>query len=451
MTSTTLSKETNDKPTMKNNLITPLAVFTTLLCAGHRGDAAPYASDSFSSAQYALGTDPTGINGGTGFGSAWSFNSSGSGNSVTTVAGLSLTGYQSSGNAVRILAAQTETNTATLARLTGFDTPTNSDVWQSFLVRQDVQTSPNGFAGTFSRTQTTFGTTEGLTREYFTEVKYGFGFAPPNQFSAGIGLFKNPVAQNTSFDLTLATTFLVLSAFENINYGNFSGNTTTVSMWVLSQSDITAIGISPSLTALNANNRMKLTRSLSGSDVTFGTNAITATQNFNLFTQLGTATFDEIRLGTTLADVYSVTPGTGNTFASWISAYPGVGALTGFIDDSDADGLPNGVESLLGSDPSTSNQGLSGVSGTSSSVTFSHSRSNTIPSDVSLSYQWSSDLINWFASDATNPGGVQVNIGAVPTLDVSAPANDMVMVTATRIAGASTRLFVRLVAGQIQP
>jgi len=293
-------------PTMKNHLLVSFALATTFLYSATCGNAALYAADPFASSQYSLGSDPSGVNGGSGFGSGWSFSSSGSGNSVTTVAGLSLTGYQSSGNAVRVLAAQTGTNSAAFSRQSGFNTPGNSTIWESFLVRQDAQTAPNGFGGTFARTQTTFGSTDQSSREFFTEVKYGVGFAPSNQFSAGVGLFKNPTSQNQNFDLTVGSTFLVLSAFENINYGAFTNNTTKVSMWILNQADVTAIGSSISLTSLNANNRMTLTRSLSGGDVTFGTSAITSTTSFNLFTQLGTATFDEVRLGTTLNDVYAI-------------------------------------------------------------------------------------------------------------------------------------------------
>ena len=95
----------------------------------------------------------------------------------------------------------------------------------------------------------------------------------------------------------------------------------------------------------------------------------------------GWASFDEFALEFT-----SDAP--ASTFAAWISGFA-VGALNGLNDDPDKDGLPNGIENLLGSSPAAFNPGLSLVPGVGSSVVFQHSRSNTPAGDLVGSYEWS--------------------------------------------------------------
>jgi hypothetical protein len=68
--------------------------------------------------------------------------------------------------------------------------------------------------------------------------------------------------------------------------------------------------------------------------------------------QTGTATITvtvgDGDLTASAAFILTVTP----NFSSWISAYPGVGGQTAFVDDPDADGLNNLLEYGLGSNPS---------------------------------------------------------------------------------------------------
>ena len=128
----------------------------------------------------------------------------------------------------------------------------------------------------------------------------------------------------------------------------------------------------------------------------------------------------------------------GNTFAAWLAANP---PATGFTTDSDNDGVPNGVENVLGTDPNTSSAGLTQVSATASSVTFQHTLNPTIASDVSYSYQWSTDLVEWKAS------GVPNSAGTIGTIVASAPVAGVVTVTTTRSGTASGKMFTRIKVG----
>ena len=127
----------------------------------------------------------------------------------------------------------------------------------------------------------------------------------------------------------------------------------------------------------------------------------------------------------------------GNTYADWLALN---GPATGFTTDSDNDGLSNGVENVLGSNPNTYNAGLTEVSATPTSVVFKHTLNPAVASDVSYSYQWSTDMVEWKATGQTNTGGTTATIAA------SAPVLGVVTVTITITGGPSAKLFGRLVA-----
>jgi Concanavalin A-like lectin/glucanases superfamily len=131
------------------------------------------------------------------------------------------------------------------------------------------------------------------------------------------------------------------------------------------------------------------------------------------------------------------------TFANWIGGFPSAAALPGFIDDADGDGIDNGIEHILGSDPSMPSQGLRDVSTGTGTFVFRHSRTNALAVDVSPGYQWSTDMLTWYASGTTNPGGTLVDLTTVTVTDTAAPLNDEIEVTAT-VTGSAPTLFVRL-------
>lgn len=159
-------------------------------------------------------------------------------------------------------------------------------------------------------------------------------------------------------------------------------------------------------------------------------------------TLVGGATFDVTNTGTTLT-LSNYTVPVSNDFVAWIGPF-GVSDPS-FGGDPDNDGLDNGVENILGSNPSVYSNGLTQISATASSFKFRHEQSNTIASDVTKTYQWSPDLVNWAAS-GVSIGGITATIGATTFTDVLAPGNDVIEVTVTVPPATLTKVFGRLVA-----
>jgi subtilisin-like proprotein convertase family protein len=132
----------------------------------------------------------------------------------------------------------------------------------------------------------------------------------------------------------------------------------------------------------------------------------------------------------------------GGDFAAWIANYPQVGTLNGRDDDFDGDGLPNAVENLLGSSPIASNAGLVDVSTSGGSLVFYHTFAAAPASDVTGSYEWSADLVNWHASGAES-GGTILTITSEVVTDEAHPGG-WKRVTASATQGSPVRCFVRL-------
>lgn len=132
-------------------------------------------------------------------------------------------------------------------------------------------------------------------------------------------------------------------------------------------------------------------------------------------------------------------------YAAWIANYPGASVAPGFQQDPDVDGIANGVEYVLGNNPSTSSTGLYQVSSTGTSVKFRHTQTNVLATNVSIFYQWSTDLQNWHASGATNAGGTSASISTSTVVNTSAPSLDVIEVTTTITGGPSKRLYARMV------
>ncbi len=149
-------------------------------------------------------------------------------------------------------------------------------------------------------------------------------------------------------------------------------------------------------------------------------------------------------LGETVSFSFTLQALAANTFASWIAGYPGVGSQSGRLQDFDGDHLANIIENILGSHPDSPNHGLVASPSSAGQLSLRHDLSNTIASDVSYDYQWSTDLVHWFASGETNASGVQVVISVATITDRAAPDNDEVEVTAHVISGSPSRLFLRL-------
>jgi hypothetical protein len=133
----------------------------------------------------------------------------------------------------------------------------------------------------------------------------------------------------------------------------------------------------------------------------------------------------------------------GDTFASWMSTFN----FSGFTNpdltatgDPDNDGLDNSLENIFGSSPAVFSQGLSAVSTAPGQLKFRHTRNATPASDLTPSYEWSPDLVNWYASGAS-AGGVTVTFG-IPTVEAAGPP-ELVEVTAS-ITGTAPKVFARI-------
>ena len=119
----------------------------------------------------------------------------------------------------------------------------------------------------------------------------------------------------------------------------------------------------------------------------------------------------------------------GNNFSSWIAGYPGVGPQTGFNEDPENDGLPNGVEAWFGTHPGEFNAGITNLTTAGSITTFTHPRNENPPSDVNGFYEWSPNLTDWYACDGVDgpPTGQTANVSTVTsgtTVTVTVTANE---------------------------
>ncbi len=163
-----------------------------------------------------------------------------------------------------------------------------------------------------------------------------------------------------------------------------------------------------------------------------GSYTYTVSRDFGsiLITQAATGTINALALYQTV--------NTGNTYANWIAGFD-VGGLIDPDDDGDGDGIDNAVENLLGSNPTVSSPGLTAVSLSGGNLSFRHTRSTTPATDLTGSYEWSSDLLTWHASGVT-AGGTTVTFGAPAVITPGTP--ELVEVTAS-ITGSASRVFAR--------
>lgn len=110
-----------------------------------------------------------------------------------------------------------------------------------------------------------------------------------------------------------------------------------------------------------------------------------------------------------------------NSFGNWIENF-NVGEMDGFNDDPDGDQLANGLEAWFGIDPGEFNAGLAGLATEGSTTTFTHPLDANPPTDLSGYYQWSPNLIDWYAGDGIDgpPGGPTMSISSA-TIGVQIP------------------------------
>ncbi len=118
-----------------------------------------------------------------------------------------------------------------------------------------------------------------------------------------------------------------------------------------------------------------------------------------------------------------------NDFASWISGFGLDPSDQDFEDDPDRDRLSNGLEAWFGTDPGKFNAGLAQVSSDGTTTTFTHPANPVPVTNVDGFYQWSPDLVQWFANGGGPAGGPIVTISSTTTSDtvtVSATASEAI-------------------------
>lgn len=128
----------------------------------------------------------------------------------------------------------------------------------------------------------------------------------------------------------------------------------------------------------------------------------------------------------------------GLVFADWISGFDLPAGEQGFNDDPDGDQIENGIEAWLGTNPGQATQAIIDITSNGLTSTFEHSQNETPPSDLRGSYEWSTDLANWYPADGVNgpADGTTVVISSLTS------GNNTV---ATATASGSTKtLFIRL-------
>lgn len=148
--------------------------------------------------------------------------------------------------------------------------------------------------------------------------------------------------------------------------------------------------------------------------------------------------WDEIRWGSSF-DSVTLNPDPADDFATWIAAYPGVGALNGIEDDADRDGIANGIENFFGTNPSSPSRGIAQIARTGNTVTFQHPRNASPASDLSAALRWSTDLSTWHGHGESS-GGVTVSFSSAPNTPVAGTTT----VTANISGAAPAKLFTEI-------
>ena len=130
-------------------------------------------------------------------------------------------------------------------------------------------------------------------------------------------------------------------------------------------------------------------------------------------------------------------------YEAWIAGYAaGVGDRAGFDADPDGDLIPNGIEAWFGTRPDQASQGLVAVGAAGEGrFTFRHPVNLVLPASITVSYEWSADLVEWFPCDGASgpPGGSRVTISAATEAGTT-------NVTTSTSNSSSNRLFLRAAA-----
>ncbi|MCF7675664.1 MAG: hypothetical protein K9N23_00145 [Akkermansiaceae bacterium] len=161
--------------------------------------------------------------------------------------------------------------------------------------------------------------------------------------------------------------------------------------------------------------------------------------SFGAFLNGRTVAHDEIRLGSSWAEVVGVAPYAVWAIAQGLDGSPGKDPA--FDADPDQDAIPNGIEWILGGDPLFPDGAALVTAAEADGLTLRFTRSEV--SNSTLTVQWNTGLDRtWTEVPIDQNGGTHPD-GVVVTVDESATP-DAVTVHIPATNGAAGRLFARL-------
>ena len=126
-----------------------------------------------------------------------------------------------------------------------------------------------------------------------------------------------------------------------------------------------------------------------------------------------------------------------NDFASWATNNGLSGSNAAFNADPDGDGIPNGLESFLGTLPGSSSSAMSNIAKTGNGISMQHSRNSDLASDITASYHWSTDLSTW------NTSGETIN-GTTVTITTDDSVEGTTTATATVSGTDADNVFIKI-------
>lgn len=251
------------------------------------------------------------------------------------------------------------------------------------------------------------------------------GYTSRNGFAAGwvsidgnLGTGESIVLHSTGTSAAQSNTVDLTTTVETFNVVNFNGNNTNRAITVNSPN--------PTVIYTDTNIGSAESAAAYASAVAAGSH----TYQWNLGLTPPHADYRRIDAAA-FAVVQTVA---GNDFSDWIAGYPEAGAQTGLGDDPDGDGIPSGVEAWFGTHPVESSGGLSNLTSAGTAMTFTHPRSANPPDDLTIVYQWSPNLTDWYLGDGADGPlhGPTVTISTITvdatttvTATASEPMNDL--------------------------